>query len=126
MLSDADPVDGDATFDAAMQITDHPLVDGSVIPVSTGALEQVPDTQSLRETKTADFNLRADYALPSKDGFEIQEAFVFWPVTTDIEFEGLKIASDHRLVFVDLAITDLTCGVQEPPVDEVGKCRRRK
>ncbi len=96
----ADPVDGDATFNPINLLLTNPLVDTSVTPSSAGALEQVP-SGSNRETKTASFNLRADYALPSNLGLTLDNAWVFWPLTTDIEADLLN-ASDHRMVIIDV------------------------
>lgn len=97
----ADPVDGDATFNPIQMLLDNPLVDTSITPSSTGAVEQVPDSFTDRETKTASFNLRADYALPSESGLELNQAFVLWPESTDFEAVLLG-ASDHRLVAIDV------------------------
>ena len=63
----ADPLDGDATFDPMDLLLSNALVDTSVTPTSAGALEQVPPGFSAPETKTASFNLRANYALPAKN-----------------------------------------------------------
>lgn len=96
----ADPVDGDATFDPIDQLLSSALVDVSITPTSDGALEQVPAGFMMRETKTASFNLRADYVLPSVEGWTLNQAFVLWPLTTDFEADLLS-ASDHRLVAID-------------------------
>lgn len=97
----ADPLDGDATFNPADLLLSSPLVDTSITPTSAGALEQVPASFNFRESKTASFNLRADYALPSQRGFTLQNAWVLWPLTTDLE-AGILSASDHRMVIIDL------------------------
>ncbi len=96
----ADPTDGDATFNPINLLLSNSAVDTSVTPSSAGALEQVP-SGSNRETKTSSFNLRADYALPSVSGWDISNAWVFWPLTTDIE-AGVLNASDHRMVVIDM------------------------
>jgi len=103
----ADPDDGDATFNPIQLVLSSPEVDASVAPVSAGALEQVPGTFTNRETKTASFNLRADYALPSADPsiWTISDAWVFWPLTTDIEADLLS-ASDHRMVVIDMSVPE--------------------
>jgi hypothetical protein len=97
----ADPVDGDATFNPIDLLLSNPRVDTSLTPASAGALEQVPGNLSNRETKTASFNLRADYALPSMLGWNLAGAWVFWPLTTDIEADLLD-GSDHRMVIIDM------------------------
>ena len=96
----ADPVDGDATFNPIDLLLSNALVDTSVTPTSAGALEQVP-TGSNRETKTASFNLRADYVLPSVSGWDFGNAWVFWPLLSDLEADLLN-ASDHRMVVIDM------------------------
>ena len=59
---------------AAMPGQDAPG-DGTVV-VGPG---QVPVEFTDRAEKTATFNLRADYALPSVECFDFQGAFVLWP-----------------------------------------------
>jgi 3-phytase len=97
----ADPVDGDATFNPIDLLLSNAQIDTSVIPASAGAAEQVPPGLSNRDTKTASFNLRADYALPSVVGWELLNGWVFWPETTDAEAYLLG-ASDHRMVVIDV------------------------
>ena len=97
----ADPVDGDATFNPISLLLENPLINTAITPSSLGALEQVP-SGSNRETKTASFNLRADYALPANDWrLKLRNAWVYWPETTDLE-ANLLTASDHRMVVVDI------------------------
>jgi hypothetical protein len=70
-------------------------------------LEQVPSITTDTATKTATFNLRADYALPSTVGLDSE--------TADLEFY-LSASSDHRLVAVDVNLIDLaaSCGGAMP------------
>ena len=99
----ADPDDGDATFNPIQLLLGNAGVDTSITPASAGALEDVPASFTNRETKTASFNLRADYALPANLPYlGLEEAFVFWPEDTDLEAD-LLTASDHRLVAIDLS-----------------------
>lgn len=97
----ADPVDGDASYDPASLLLSSGQVDTSVTPTSAGALEQVPDSYNNRENKTASFNLRADYVLPSIAGWDYRQGWVFWPLSTDLEADLLN-ASDHRMVVIDV------------------------
>jgi hypothetical protein len=97
----ADPVDGDATFNPINLLLSNTDINTMITPESAGALEQVPPSFMMRETKTADFNLRADYALPSASGQRLMNAWVFWPETSDLE-ANLLGASDHRMVVVDI------------------------
>lgn len=100
----ADPDDGDATFDPISLLLVNGAIESVPVPSSAGALEQVPASFTNRETKTASFNLRADYVLPGlTPAWQIGGAFVFWPETTDLE-AGLLSASDHRAVVVDLEV----------------------
>ncbi|AFZ49482.1 phytase [Dactylococcopsis salina] len=116
----ADPFDGDSSNDAALQLTENPLINNSVIPSSEGGVDASQRQGELNETHqgnpaydTADFgpddqtgNLRVDYALPSAN-LEIQEASVFWPEQGEPLFDLVGNfpfpSSDHRLVSVDIA-----------------------
>ncbi|MFZ4767582.1 MAG: hypothetical protein ACOYMN_21750, partial [Roseimicrobium sp.] len=101
----SDPDDGDSTFDSIQPLVDSAYIDATVAPTSTGALAEVPGTFVNRAFKTSDFNLRADYCLPSKFGFgTAPQAGCFWPVSTDLEYHLLG-ASDHRTVWIDLPIS---------------------
>lgn len=97
----ADPDDGDATFNPIDLLLSNSLIDTSITPTSAGALEQVPGSFTNRQDKTSSFNLRADYALPSNLGTKLKDAWVLWPVSTDLEADLLD-ASDHRMVIIDL------------------------
>jgi Endonuclease/Exonuclease/phosphatase family len=125
----ADPSDGDSTGDAIEQLLDNPLVNTSVTPSSPGGVEQARVQGGANDAHTgdpafdtADFadvapgNLRADYVLPDRD-LEIEDAFVFWPLSTDPLFPLVGVfnaallpdgngfpSSDHRLVAVDLEL----------------------
>lgn len=96
----ADPLDGDATFNPALLLLDSPLIQSEIVPASEGGAEQVADGYQATETKTSSFNLRVDYALPSVAGWTMEQGAVLWPKTTDVEFSLLE-ASDHRLVMID-------------------------
>lgn len=98
----ADPVDGSSAFSAIRQLLEHPLVDATITPRSDGAAEQVRDSMRQRDTKTARFNMRADYVLPSRAGFEVKQGGVFWPMKNDPLYPLLE-ASDHRCVWMDVA-----------------------
>ncbi len=115
----ADPYDGDRSGDPTLKRLASPRINSELIPVSVGAAEA-----SLRQGgaslghlggadfDTADFadntpgNLRADYALPSRNQ-EILGAGVFWPARGDPLFRLVGDypfpSSDHRLTWVDLA-----------------------
>ncbi|MFT5407180.1 MAG: hypothetical protein ACI9DF_006052 [Verrucomicrobiales bacterium] len=108
----ADPNDGDSVSGAAQQVVDHPRVNAAPIPAGHGGKE-VADKNHRGDPAhdTADFsqeNLRADYALPSKSGFTIRDAAVFWPERAAPISAAVRGASDHRLVYVDLTLTSIT------------------
>jgi hypothetical protein len=124
----ADPLDGDGLSGAIGQLLGHPAVNAGTPPQSAGAkaaaeaqaganaMHQSPAAQD-----TADFgddpekggsgNLHLDYVLPSKAGLAVKAAGVFWP-SPEEEGHALVgsgwpvVSSDHRLVWVDLEITD--------------------
>lgn len=120
----ADPYDGDSTDQPAGLLLSHPRVNVSRTPSSEGGVEQ-HDSQGGNNTAhrgnpafdTADFadrgsapgNLRIDYVLPSAD-LGMVDAQVFWPRQNDVLFKLVGTfpfpASDHRLVWVDLALDD--------------------
>lgn len=125
----SDPLDGDSIPGAIQQLTEHPLVNTQVTPASAGAVEATALQGGANLTHrsdprfdTADFsdaapgNLHADYVLPRKN-LKIADAGVFWPVLADplsrltgvFDPQWLPVGgfptSDHRLVWVDLAVT---------------------
>lgn len=108
----ADPIDGESVKGTIQQILDHPLVNATATPVSIGATEQAGWDSALDRNQagdpaadTASFhggNLRADYALPSRN-LTITASGVFWPGINEDGYDLLKV-SDHRLVWVDVQI----------------------
>ncbi|UEM22479.1 esterase-like activity of phytase family protein [Skermanella mucosa] len=112
-----DPFDGDSVPGAAQQIVGNPWVDPTVAPDSEGAVVDSfadggvnLDHLGHPGLDTADFseppgNLRVDYVLPSANGFEVEDAGVFWPAPGRPGAELID-ASDHRLVWSDLRITE--------------------
>jgi hypothetical protein len=53
--------------------------------------------------------MRADYVIPSRQGWKVQDAGVFWPTRSDPLYRLVKnrrASSDHRLVWVDLELVD--------------------
>lgn len=122
----ADPVDGDSTNNAILQLLDNPLINTSVTPDSNGGPDAAARQDAANDTHvgnpafdTADFadtapgNLRADYVLPSQN-LEITDAAVFWPKSNDPLFRlvgdfdpalpGGFPSSDHRLVWTDVTV----------------------
>ena len=89
------------------QLTESPLVNNNLIPTSAGGAEA--STEPFSNRFTAYWGARADYVLPSKFGFEVKDAGVFWP-TKESDLYRLvkdrKASSDHRMVWVTLEITN--------------------
>jgi myo-inositol-hexaphosphate 3-phosphohydrolase len=134
----ADPFDGDSVAFAINQLLDNPLVNTSVTPRSQGAVEQsfLQGNANSRHNgnpafDTADFsdstpgNLRADYVLPAHY-LNIVDAQVYWPVSSDPNFglvgtfnsslPGGFPSSDHRLVYVDVALPTVNAKYETPQV----------
>jgi 3-phytase len=116
----ADPLDGDSVPGAAQLLLEHPRVNTSVTPASEGAVDATERQGGANLTHrgnpaldTADFadsapgNLRVDYVLPSRP-LRIVDAAVFWPTTEDPLFRLVGDfpfpSSDHRLVWIDVAL----------------------
>jgi hypothetical protein len=115
----ADPFDGDSRPESIRQLLDEPLVDTRTTPDSEGGPEQARLQGGVNAQHrgdpaldTADFaeppgNLRVDYVLPRRN-LRITDAGVFWPLTSDPLFDLVGTfpfpSSDHRLVWLDLAV----------------------
>ena len=108
----ADPVDGDTTAAAILQLLNHRRV-RDPLASSDGAVEASKlqgKINTLHQGKpkfdTGDFsdrspgNLRIDYVLPSRD-LHIVNSGVLWP-RKDQPNAALLDASDHRLVWLDI------------------------
>lgn len=113
----------------------NPVVDSAFEPRSNGG---IGTTTGLRAT--ADFGLRADYVVPSKAGFDVRmdscdpddpklDCGIYWPalgdakraLTGDCSSSGPGCdSSDHRLVWLDLAVLPDTDDDQIP--DDVDIC----
>ncbi|MDW8479892.1 MAG: endonuclease/exonuclease/phosphatase family protein [Xanthomonadales bacterium] len=109
----ADPADGASWPGAIAQLLEHPRVDARFVPRSAGAVRSAARRggANLRHrgdhaADTADFgpevgNLRVDYVLPGA-GLCAVDGGVFWPAPEEPGAEWVE-ASDHRLVWLDLA-----------------------
>lgn len=109
----ADPHDGDSYPGAIEQLLSHPRVQATPVPASTGAAESAHRLGGGNLVQTSDpahdtavfggntGNLRVDYVLPSAD-LRVVDAGVFWPLSTEANAPLLD-ASDHRLVWIDIA-----------------------
>ena len=108
-----DPVDGDGDHDAIVGLLEHPRVLRMATPRSLGAEQAAlrDGGVNLRHRgahahDTGNFgprtgNLRVDYVLPSV-GLPVAGSGVFWP-TADAPEAAIADATDHHLVWVDLA-----------------------
>lgn len=105
----ASPVEGDATGDPMSLLIGSSHVNGTVMPSSTGAVENDPDNENA-PNHTADWQMRADYVLPSQFGLDVEQTAVFWPGQADALYPlvgpGVQ-SSDHRLVYADLKMADV-------------------
>lgn len=126
-----DPMDGDSLAGAAQQLLGHPLIAAGLTPASEGgaiaALEQGGANAIQRgdpRFDTADFNdeapgnLHVDYVLPSSHGLTRLDGGVFWPLKGETGHEQAE-ASDHRLVWTDLAVENSNTLVHD--VDFIGQ-----
>lgn len=112
-----DPVDGDGLHDALRRLLAHPRVQDP-LPRSAGGVRASTDDWGVNPSHrgdpaldTADFadaegegpgNLRVDYVLPSRTLRAVDQG-VFWPPPRE-PGSALVQASDHRLVWVDIAV----------------------
>ena len=110
----ADEFDGSSTNDAAQLVTRHPLIGHDHPPGSEGGpfYAQKQGQRNLEHKgdpafDTGDFddervgNMHIDYCLPSKN-LKLLGSGVFWP-KPDQPGGDLVTASDHRLVWIDVA-----------------------
>ncbi|CBV41356.1 esterase-like activity of phytase family protein [Halomonas elongata] len=120
-----DPVDGDSLPGAAQQLLGNAHIAAGLAPDSDGgtvaAATQGGDNagqQGDPRFDTADFsepspgNLRVDYVLPSQFGLTRLDGGIVWP-TEGTPGSDATAASDHRLTYADLVITEDTTRVQD-------------
>lgn len=108
-----DPADGDGRHEAIVELLEHPRVLRHATPRSAGGAETAEAYarqgivhRGASAHVTGDFGsrvgaMRLDYVLPST-GFALRESGVFWPAGADPD-DAIADASDHHLVWVDLA-----------------------
>ena len=102
----ASPDEGDGIKSGIQGLLKHKLVNDSILPRSEGGSVHTPDNQYSPQ-HTAEWAMRADYVLPSRS-LEVKGSGVFWPKPDDPLFrltKDRKNSSDHRLVWVDIAVT---------------------
>jgi endonuclease/exonuclease/phosphatase family metal-dependent hydrolase len=101
------PDEGDAHKGAITALLAHPLVNNATTPSSVGGKQHRLDN-SLAKFHTADWGMRADYVLPSVS-LNTVDSGVFWPSkqrATHRLVQDRSLSSDHRLVWIDIAIDD--------------------
>ncbi|KKL00061.1 endonuclease [Rheinheimera mesophila] len=101
------PVEGNAYKEGIGSLLMHPRVNSSFTPQSEGGKAHSLDSP-YAATHTAGWRMRADYVLPSKQGFEVLSSGVFWPAKGQPFYELVAdrtASSDHRLVWVKLKLT---------------------
>lgn len=110
----ADPRDGDAAQGAIAQLLDHPRIDARFVPASSGARAAATRLGGVNASHRGDAahdtgefgpragNLRLDYVLPSR-GMTVRDGGVFWPAPGEPGHAAAQAASDHRLVWIDIA-----------------------
>lgn len=109
----ADPADGGGRREAIVELLEHPRLLRMATPQSDGADAAARQDgganaghRGAHRHDTAAFgpqsgNLRVDYVLPST-GFRASASGVFWPMPGETGADWLD-ASDHRMVWIDLA-----------------------
>jgi hypothetical protein len=99
--------EGDGIKRGIQGLLSHPFVNDTVVPKSAGGKLHTPNNQYSAE-HTAEWAMRADYVLPSKS-LTVKVSGVFWPKPDEPLYrliQDRKSSSDHRLVWVDIAITN--------------------
>lgn len=104
----ASNTDGDAIYAGISSLLNSPLIQDAK-PASLGAEEHAKNNPD-GKYHTAYWGMRADYILPSALGWKVENSGVFWPTTATATYRLIKdrkASSDHRLVWLDLAIIPL-------------------
>ena len=99
----ASNVEGDAIYSGISSLLNSPLIQDAK-PSSLGGEQQAKNNPN-GKYHTAHWGMRADYILPSKNGWKITQSGIFWPTKHDQAFRLIKnrsASSDHRLVWLDL------------------------
>ncbi|MCU4675278.1 endonuclease/exonuclease/phosphatase family protein [Catenovulum sp. 2E275] len=112
--------EGDSYPGTIEQLLLNPLVSANYAPSSEGGSANA-GYSDLSPFHTATWAMRADYVLPSKAGLNVEQGGVFWPTEETDAFylvESRTASSDHRLVWLDLAITETQEITDEPDEQE--------
>jgi endonuclease/exonuclease/phosphatase family metal-dependent hydrolase len=119
-----DPVDGSGHHEAIIELFEHPRMLRHAFPTSEGAAWSARErggvnrhqrgnpAQDTGEFGSASGNLHLDFVLPSV-GFRIIDSGVFWPRPGQPGADWIG-ASDHRLVWLDLAFPEEPAEAEGP------------
>jgi endonuclease/exonuclease/phosphatase family metal-dependent hydrolase len=112
----ADPQDGNSINPAIGQLLHHPRIQVQPIPSSLGGKEWAQlNPESYQNHRgdpayhTTSWGLRVDYVLPAST-LKVHTSGIFWPITSEplyylvAKFDEVEASSDHRLVWVDIAL----------------------
>jgi endonuclease/exonuclease/phosphatase family metal-dependent hydrolase len=91
----AEPGEEDNYDTAGENLIGNPRIRSDPLPESEGAAEVVGNPNA-----TAEFEVQADYVLPSTE-FDIVDSAVVWPAEGDPLRPVVEEASDHRMVWVE-------------------------
>lgn len=100
--------EGDARREGMANLLGHSKVRRGRIPSSEGGRANLADSP-FSPTHTAVWGMRADYVIPSKAGWRVADAGVFWPAPGDPLrrlVKNRRASSDHRLVWMDLELVE--------------------
>jgi endonuclease/exonuclease/phosphatase family metal-dependent hydrolase len=87
---------GEDNYDTATEnLIENPRILSEPLPESEGAAEVVGNPNA-----TAEFEIQADYVLPSTE-FDIVDSAVVWPAEGEPLRPVVETASDHRMVWVE-------------------------
>ncbi|MBC9246775.1 endonuclease/exonuclease/phosphatase family protein [Paracoccus sp. 11-3] len=106
-----DPVDGEGRPEALAALLNHAqdtAPKGAYQPTSTGANathQGDPELDTAAFDVTGPGNLRVDYVLPD-NGLTVLASGVLWPSPDTDLGKAVALASDHRLIWVDLNLAD--------------------
>jgi hypothetical protein len=98
----ASPDEGNAIGEGIRSLLADPKLISESSPASKGGTEHSANNP-FAKNHTAFWRMRADYVLPSRQGFRILNSGIFWPAKGEPMYELVErreSSSDHRLVWV--------------------------
>ena len=100
--------EGGSRKGAISSLLSHANINDDRIPQSDGGLAHKPKNP-LAKHHTAHWGMRADYVLPSRNGFKVIDNGVYWPIKSATDYRLIKdrsASSDHRMVWSKLQIVE--------------------